>query len=288
LTLPTFIVIGSAKSGTSSLYEYIEGHPQVFMSRIKELQYFCGAFPPELRLDSSLHLGQAWYEQQFAGAGDAIAIGEASTHYTLHPWSAGTAVRMASVIPEARLIYLMRDPVERALSHYVHWVRTGNETLPVEQALRAQGIYLAASRYATQLEEYLAHFSREQVLLLTTDELRDERAATLRRTFEFIGVEPSWAPDALTREFNRASDQRTPRRTLEIARRIPGRHLLARTVPRGVRVATKRRLLTRPTVDPKVAEISHTTRVAIGDELAEDIVGLRRYLGADFHCWGLA
>jgi len=288
LTLPTFVVIGSAKSGTSSLYEYVEGHPQVFMSRTKELQYFCAAFPPELRLDSSLALGQAWYEEQFADAGDAIAIGEASTHYTLLPWSAGTAARMASVIPDAQLIYLMRDPVERALSHYVHWVRTGNETLPVEQALRTQGIYLAASRYATQLDEYLAHFPREQILLLTTDELRDERTATLQRTFEFIGVDPAWVPDALAREFNRATDQRTPRRALEIARRVPGGRLLARTVPRDVVVATKRRLLTRPTVDPKIAEISDATRGAIRDELGADIVGLRRYLGADFHCWGLA
>jgi hypothetical protein len=286
MTLPSFVIIGAAKCGTSSLYEYVRAHPDVFMPPQKELQYFCGPFTDEPWLASTLDLGQEWYESNFAGAGDAIAIGEASTHYTLHPHSTGTAARMAATIPDARLVYIMRDPIERARSHYVHWVRLEHERRSVDVALRTRSIYLDCSRYAMQIEQYLEHFPREQLLLLRSEELRADRAAVLRRVFEFIGVDPSWEPGT-TGEFNRAESRLAPNRALRAVRRIPGRKAIVRMVPTALLESTKRRFFVR-TVDRSVATISEATSAALRAALRDDTARLRRYLGDDFDCWGIA
>lgn len=288
VTLPNFVVIGAAKSATSSLFAYLEGHPEVFMPASKELQYFNAPFPDEPKLRSQLHLGQDWYEARFEPGAHARAIGEASTHYTLHPLSEGTAERMVAVIPEAKLIYLMRHPVERAISHYKHWTGTGLETRPAEVALRNRKIFVDTGRYATQIEQFLPHFPRERILLLTTDELRDRRNETLRRVFEFLDVDAEWVPPVVDQHFNRTQDRRAPRPLLTMLRRLPGRHAVARAVPEGLRSSLTRGLLTTPAVDPRAGEISSELRAELEATFAPEVARLRTYMGPDFDGWGLA
>src|SRR5688500_2790920 len=121
---PNLFIIGAMKAGTSSLHEYLHQHPQIFMSRFKEPQYFAphrtqygmwgqGQPLPEPGID--------WYLRLFANAGDVEYAGESSVSYTARHWVTGCHERIWEFNAHARIIYLMRDPVERAISHYWHF-----------------------------------------------------------------------------------------------------------------------------------------------------------------------
>src|SRR5688572_24468381 len=110
--LPNFFIIGAMKAGTTSLWQYLRRHPEIFMSKLKEPGYFT----EELRWDQGIE----WYRSLFDDAGSARAVGEASTSYTKWPRFAGIPARMHALVPEARLIYLVRDPGDRIRSHYIH------------------------------------------------------------------------------------------------------------------------------------------------------------------------
>jgi hypothetical protein len=203
--LPTFIVIGAMKAGTTSLYHYIRAHPQVFMPGIKAPEFFVA--------ESNWNRGIGWYRRLFEPAGDrAVAVGEASNAYAKYPEYPGVPERMASFVPDVKLVYAVRDPIERIWSHYRTRVREGSEKAPIERAVTDNPIYLDYSRYALQLDRYLDYFPREQILVITAEELRDARRATIRRVYGFIGVDPDVVPDDLDREFYRTDDQ--PARSL--------------------------------------------------------------------------
>ena len=191
MTLPTFLIIGTMKGGTTSLHRYLRQHPDVFMPEQKELNFFLDEYagppidPPEERNWSR---GFTWYERQFAGAEDERAVGEASANYTRYPTYPGVAERIAKIVPEMKLIYLMRNPIDRVLSHYLHDFAKGREQQPVDIAVRRDDRYLAPSRYAAQVERYFLVFPSSQLLLLDTDDLLARRAETVGRVLEFIGV----------------------------------------------------------------------------------------------------
>ena len=134
MTLPTFLIIGTMKGGTTSLHRYLRQHPEVFMPERKELNFFLDEYagppidPPEERNWSR---GITWYERQFAGAEDERAVGEASANYSRYPTYPGVAERIAKIVPEMKLIYLMRNPIDRVLSHYLHDFAKGRERQPV-------------------------------------------------------------------------------------------------------------------------------------------------------------
>src|SRR3972149_2256199 len=148
--LPNFLVIGAPKAGTTSLYHYLRLHPQVFMPATKELSFFVE--------QNNWPRGRAWYEEQFSGAVDAAAIGEASPRYTMYPQYAGVPARIADLLPDIRLIYLVRHPIERMRSHYLDHVIYGAEKAPIEKALLDNPLYLNASRYDLQIEQYMPHY----------------------------------------------------------------------------------------------------------------------------------
>ena len=163
MTLPTFLIIGTMKGGTTSLHRYLRQHPDVFMPERKELNFFVDDYagppidPPEERNWSR---GLAWYERQFAGAERDRAVGEASANYSRFPTYPGVAEKIAEVIPVARLIYLVRNPIVRVLSHYLPDLSNGREQRPLHLAVRRDDRYLTPSRYATQVERYYRIFSQ--------------------------------------------------------------------------------------------------------------------------------
>jgi hypothetical protein len=168
--LPTFLVIGAAKSGTTSLVHYLRGHPQVHLADF-ELHYFVA--------ERRWRLGPAWYQAQFKGAGDEVAVGEKSPSYARHPYYRGVPGRIAALLPDVRLVYLVRHPLRRIRSEYLHRTLNGKERRPLDEAVLANPTYLDTSRYALQIEQYLQHFDRTQLLVLTAEGLRQARAATL-------------------------------------------------------------------------------------------------------------
>jgi hypothetical protein len=238
--LPNFLIIGAMKAGTSTLYRILRAHPDVYLPDRKELHYFSGPYagpPREVEPDAAdtSARGLDWYRAQFADAGGHAAVGEATPKYTRWPAYQGTPERIAKVIPDVRLIYLVRDPISRMQSHYLHYVSTGAEKRPINVALRDDPLYLDASRYATQIDRYMEHFDRAQLLVLSSDDLRDRQQDTVARVLRFLGVDDTWTVPAGYTEAHRTADKRAANRRLTFLRRLP----LRKRLPGGLRTAVR-------------------------------------------------
>jgi hypothetical protein len=276
LTLPSFLVIGAMKAGTSSLHHYLQSHPQVFMSKTKELNFFTKERNRDIE----------WYGSQFADAGGALAVGETSPSYTKFPQFRGVPRRIAKLLPDVRLIYLVRHPVERMRSHYVHWVLKGTEREPIEKALLMNPLYLNSSLYALQIEQYLEHVSREQLLIVSSERLRDDRSNTMRRVYDFLGVEPYAPATELADEFHRSTENWDNRPFARRIRRIPGYRLIAHVSPKPAQKFYRRYV--QRSIDPIKAVLSDELRNCLKEILKEDVRRLRAYMEADFDGWGIA
>ncbi|WP_017296387.1 sulfotransferase family protein [Geminocystis herdmanii] len=183
--LPNFIIIGAMKSGTTSLHYYLNSHPEIFMSKEKELNFFIKS--NELPL-GTWEKGIDWYKSQFMG--NAKIYGEASPNYTLYPTIKGIPQRMHSIIPNAKLIYIVRDPIERIISHYVHRYADGKENRTLTEALTDfdNNFYICRSQYYLQIEQYLQYYSPKNILVISTEELSKVPKKTLQTIFNFLGV----------------------------------------------------------------------------------------------------
>jgi hypothetical protein len=200
--LPNLIIIGGLKCGTTSIHHYLGLHPEINMSKPKELNFFV----EELNWD----LGLDWYRGRFDGR--FPVRGESSPHYTNLPRFTGVAERIREHIPDARLIYMVRDPISRILSHWTHAVGAGYETRPMEEVLpRDDQTYVTRSRYWMQLQPYLELFDRDQIQVFAQEELQGEREGTMRRAFEFAGVDPTFTSEQFDREWEKSSAKESDR-----------------------------------------------------------------------------
>lgn len=277
VTLPTFLVIGALKAGTTSLWTYLRAHPEVFMAEPKELRFFVE--------QHNWYRGRAWYESHFDNAGVARAIGEASPSYTISTSFPGVPDRIASLVPEAKLVYVLRHPIERMKSHYLQRVADGTESQPVERAFRENLDYIHTSRYAFQLEPYLERFPLERILLITSEDLRDQRGSTLRRVFSFLDVDPTFVPTTINTEANRTDARRERVAVIERARDRSVYRALARAMPLPVR-RLHHRLTTRPMGTQQVRLAPETVRI-IAEGLRPDVETLRTYMPPGFDGWGI-
>ena len=199
--LPDFLILGAQKAGTTALYAYLRWHPSVTGPSWKEVSFF----------DRHWRRGVPWYRGHFPLRRAGRLVGEASPGYLFHPLA---PERVRETVPGAKLIVLLRDPVDRALSHYHHEVALGREPLSFEEALDAEAertrgeeerlvrepgyfshawwdhAYVARGRYAEQLERWLAVFPRQQLLVLASEQLATDPSATYRRVLDFLGAAP--------------------------------------------------------------------------------------------------
>lgn len=210
--LPNVLILGAMKAGTTALYRMLDAHPEVYMSPVKEPNFFAFAgqdldfrAPIDQRPDGINHTSitdRAEYEALFADASPGQPRGEAS-HTSLY-WP-DAPENIEGLVPDARLVVILRDPVERAYSEYMHFRRDGDE--PIEDfgaALDAEeerianrwafGRYVDRGRYDEQLRRYLDRFDREQLLVLLHDDLTECPDEVGRRLFEHIGADPSVEP----------------------------------------------------------------------------------------------
>jgi tetratricopeptide (TPR) repeat protein len=191
--LPNLVVIGAMKCGTTSLHHYLDLHPEISMSAKKEINFFYR--------ERTWARGLGWYSSNFDGA--APVRGESSPNYTKSPRVAAVAAaRMQEAIPDARLVFVVRDPIERALSHYVHTAVKDEEHRPLSEALAdVESPYVQRGLYFACLRPYLERFPREQVLVIEHDDLLNRRGATLARIFAFLGVDPSFTAPEFERQW---------------------------------------------------------------------------------------
>jgi hypothetical protein len=206
--LPTFIVIGAMKCGTSSLYSYLREHPDVEMSTIKEPDFFIQ--------EHNFGRGIDWYRSLWPEG--KRARGEASSSYTKRHGFRDVPARMHSIVPEVRLVYVVRDPFERIASHYVHNLAAGRETDSFETAVGTRpdrNNYVQTTAYASQVEEYLPFFPMERILVVDAHDLMHRRMSTLRGVFRHIGVRPRVSSPIFERTSHRSADKRIGDRSVE-------------------------------------------------------------------------
>lgn len=210
---PNFLIIGAAKSGTTSLYHYLDQHPQVFMSPMKGPRFFAmeGRRPAFTGPQDDVVNGRTIttaedYVDLFRAVTNQRAIGEASDWYLS---SAEAPERIYKYLPNVRLIAVLRQPADRAFSSYMHFARNGFEPLSFEDALAAEDARIAngwsplfAHRgrgyYATQLKRYFARFDREQIRVYLYDDLQRDPAVLVRDIFTFLGVNTDFRPTTNT------------------------------------------------------------------------------------------
>lgn len=218
---PNFVIIGAMKAATTTLAALIGDHPEGFMTNPKEPGFFTIAEPTAAERDR--------YRSLFAGAGGASAVGEASTHYTKAPQIRGVPRRLYRAVPDARLIYLVRDPIDRIRSMYVHQVGNRRERRPLRDAVFADPRYLDYSRYGYQLDRFLEWFERDQMLVLRAEDLAVDPHGVLSRVASLLEIADSWPASA--------AEER--RNTSEQWRMYPTRMVRARDVIRSTRLADR-------------------------------------------------
>ncbi len=208
-TLPDFVIIGGKKCGTTFLYHLLSRHPHVAPATKKEVHYF----------DTRFDKGTDWYRSNFPAPaekeGRRVITGEASPFYLYHPHAAR---RAAETVPQAKLIALLRDPVDRAYSDYHHKARRGHEPLTFEQAIEAEAdrmrgekekmlanesyrgrnfrafSYLSRGIYVDQLMVWREFFDVNQILILKSEDMFEDTPETLKRVLDFLEL-PTWKPD---------------------------------------------------------------------------------------------
>jgi hypothetical protein len=277
--LPNLIVIGAAKCGTTSLHEYLDQHPEISMSHEKELYFFVE--------EKNLGKGLEWYESQFDSS--APVRGESSPGYSAFPLYRGVPERMADTIPDAKLIYLVRDPIERIVSHYTHRTVNWPDMATLEETLAPSGLrdwLVTPSHYWLQIQRYLDCFPGEQILVVDSDELRHRRNETLERIFEFLGVDAGFRSPAFQRAHNSATGRTritsSGRRLSSILERTVGP---SRTQALGARLPTAVKAAFKSEVEPPL--LPEPLRKELERELRGEVERLRAHTGLAFAGWSV-
>ena len=271
--LPNLIVIGAQKCGTSVLHYYLSLHPEVSMSRPKELNFFIE--------ERNWPRGLDWYRGHFDPA--ARVRGEASPNYTAYPQHDGVPERMHGVLPDAKLIYMIRDPLERIAAHWVHnYAKRREKGTLAETLVHPNTSYVTRSMYAMQLERFLAHYPKEQILVFQQSELRHERMPTLRKIFDFIGVDPDFNHPRFEQERHQTSGKTRATR-LAVRLEKMGRGRRGRMFPQNFWLLLDDRLPLRRTI--KRPNVRASLPPATLAELRADAERLRELTGRDFSNW---
>jgi hypothetical protein len=244
---PNLFLIGAMKSGTNYLRKLLNAHPDIFMCEPGEPSYFVA--PQQLRaiwLDMWKHgfwRSEQDYLKLFESSSRATYLGEASTNYTKQPIVSNIAEQIEKFNPNARFIYIMRDPIERTFSHYWHMVRYHSERRPLLKAIRQDSQYLAVSYYAMQLMPYLTRFGQDRIETLTYESLVRDPVGMMRRLYGRLGVRSEEVdvssfvePENVTPEIVRLSPGGVTPRWLRQSPHLRG---VLRLAPRPVRAALR-------------------------------------------------
>lgn len=189
MSLPSFIIIGAMKSATTTLQEQLVRQPGIFMCEPKEPNYFSD--------DDQYAKGMDWYEGLFANAPENALLGEASTHYTKIPTHPNSVERIKLALSKVKLIYVMRHPIDRLVSHYIHQWSMGIFHETIDEAVTRHPELVSYGQYAMQLQPYFETFGRDAVLPVFFDRLVSEPQAELERVCQFIGYngKAEWKTD---------------------------------------------------------------------------------------------
>jgi Sulfotransferase domain len=270
---PNLFVAGAGKAGTTTLWRQLGRHPEIWMSPVKEPNFFSGVTYP---LNEDVH-DEADYLRLFAPGTRRPYRGEASNSYL---WTESTPERIRGVSPDARILISLRDPVERAYSHYWYTTRTGVEDLSFPEAIRRElreprTRLLEVGHYAGSVDRYLRAFPGTVHVLFLEDLERDLRRE-MRRIYDFLGVDAAAADRAEAEVHNsRALPRNRLARSLHNSRRV---RAAARAVaPRGFRIRAQQLLLKRSPREP----MDPAVEAQLTELFAPEVERLKEILGRD-------
>lgn len=240
---PHFIVLGAMKCGTTTLAAQLGAQTGIFMTDPKEPQYFSD--------DQIFAQGPDWYAGLFAGAAEGDVRGEASTHYTKRPELDKTVERMTAALPQVRLIYMIRDPMVRLVSHYVHEWSQGVLSRPLEAELDAHTPLVDYGRYGWQVAPFIEAYGRDAVLLTSLERMTADPGGELARVAAHIGHSGpvAWVEESAAENTSAKRSRKLPLHGLIVDN--PVADALRRTlVPKAVRtwVREARQMKGRPEI----------------------------------------
>lgn len=306
--LPDFLIIGAPKAGTTSLYKYLQRHPSIFMPKKKEPHFF--SF--EGRTTGFNGPGQAKFVEKrvtrfedyaslFKSADDDAVIGEASTSYLYIPEA---AARIKHYLPNAKIIAILRHPVDRAFSHYLHHFRNGGETLlnfteaiAAEDFRQKQGWspfwqYTAIGFYYQHLKRYFDLFGSESIKICLYDDFASDSSKVIQDIFSFVGARPDlyglgmdetrYNPSTIRVEYRSPFVHRLIHRESQL------KTLARELLPSGVRNRIRNYLSERNKVHvekPYKPTLSATVRAELTKKYRQDIMSLQKLINRDLTHW---
>jgi Sulfotransferase family len=298
MTMPNFLIIGTAKSGTTALYNYLKQHPQVYMSPVKEPKFFAYEGekldfrgPGDRVANSSVVTDIEAYRALFAKASGETAVGEASPLYLYIPKA---RERISRYVPEAKLIAILRNPAERAYSHFSQMVRDGREPLDdFSQALGAEEgrvrdnwafgwHYKRMGFYHAQLERYFDAFGRDQIKVYLYEDLKTDPVGVLRETFRFLDVDDAFVPD-MSLKHNVSGIPKSRALHAFIRQSHPIKSVFKPFVPEQLRLRLKTSLRNRNLRQPP--PLSREARKELAEAYREDILKLQGLIRRDLSTW---
>ncbi|MGD1712187.1 sulfotransferase domain-containing protein [Dapis sp. BLCC M172] len=242
IRLPNFIIIGAMKGGTTSLYHYLASHPEIVPSTPKETNFF--------RETKLYNKGLKWYQSLFKKGGKYFF--EASPNYTKRHYFSDIPARMYSILPEVKLIYVLRDPIQRLLSHYVYNYFKGRESGPFSKVIKdINSNYIQTSKYYFQIQAFLEYYSDQQLLVVESEQLFKNPAMVVSNIFNFLGIRLEYNPAILEKRFNDSRDNKCNGKLIE-----------------------------KPSLSPTEMSILTAT-------IAPDVEKLRNFTGLKFSDWSL-
>ncbi|WP_228060787.1 MULTISPECIES: sulfotransferase family protein [unclassified Coleofasciculus] len=299
--MPNFLIIGAAKAGTTALYRYLKQHPQIYMSSLKETQFFVfleeenlnfNANEPFLRKYQQIKDIES-YRNLFKKASQEIAIGEVSPWYIYLP---NIPSKIKHYILDVKLIAMLRDPVERAYSNFLHSVRDDLEPINVDfvQAMELESKrilknwsprfhYKQKGFYYVQMKRYFDLFEPEQIRVYIYEDFKKKQISVLQDIYKFLGVDDKFVPDNSTKY----NDSRIPISRVYnkiMLRANPADSILGSIIPPSLRNKIKNKLININLSDQK-PYLPVVVRRKFVEEYREDILKLQDLIQMDLSHW---
>lgn len=294
--MANFFIVGAAKAGTTSLSKYLNQHPDIFMSPIKEPKYFSvpdnrypHTGPGAAHADSRVIKNKGDYDLLFNGAENYRVRGEASVDYLYYP---GVAKRIKQYNPDAKIVIILRNPVERAYSAYMHYIRDGHESLSFEDALAAEvdrklenreffWLYKELGYYYEQVKRYLNCFDETQIHIELFDDFQVDSLEVTKNIYNFLNVSTRFIPDIEERlnVSGLPSNQ-----WLHFILNKPNslkmiiKPLLPHALRRAILKSVNSKNITKQTIDPKTA-------IQLREIYRDDILKLQALIGRNLEAW---
>jgi len=299
MVMPNFLIIGAQKAGTSSLYHYLKQHPQVYMSPIKEPKFFAlegEEFDPERRGSGGLTKMPGirdleTYQQQYEGVSNEIAIGEASPLYIYVPKA---VERIKHYIPDAKLVAILRHPVDRAYSNFIHWVQRGLEPLDsdfesiiqeeetrISQNWSPNYHYKNRGFYYEQLKRYFDVFDKEQIRVYLYDDFIQNPQSVVQDIFRFIDVDDDFIPNT-GKKYNVSKIPRSGRLNSLLKKPSFFKSILKPILPKILQNSLKEYLIQANMTKP---QLSPGTRKKLMKYYKDDIEKLQDLIQKDLSQW---